>query len=471
MTKCLTQLYVVMARNNNKRIENAPSVKVICFICAAVLISGAATIGAMNLFGTDLLYVDYSVAFTAQSVVNGIAVLAAAALVFIAVYNVLKLKNAYKYVIGLALVLRIISAFFWKIEPESDFKITYELAKMLSDTSVWQWGETLDNYGTIYNDIWSAHMPFIVYQSFLLRISDSVFTLKIANALFSWISCILCGEIVRKLGTDKGCRAAVCACAINPTAIFFVPVLTNQHISQFLFVLAIWIFFCTRLNICIRVWLSGMCIGLSHLMRPEMQVVIIAVTAFVILCCFKEKTQGKYLCVYAVGIAAFLTVMISANTMLVSSHIVHRNIYSGNLNYKIMVGLNPETNGAWNEADSYLIGDDLRINNLIGERLKNPKLPVMMFGKASYQLGTYVYSWSFGENNYFVSQNVMRRGAAALMMFVCIMSAVKMLRKRRYELIWLYLTLAGYAVAYSLMEVQGRYSYVFIPMLIISAFV
>lgn len=460
-----------MAKKINTLTENTLPIKAVCIICAAVLLSGAMTIGAMNLFCTDSLYIDYSVQFTSESIINGIAVLVAAALAFTVIYNLLKLKKAYIFVMGAALILRLISALFWTIEPESDFKITYDLAKILSDTSVWQWGRTLDEYGTIYNGLWSAHMPFIIYQSLLLRITENAIILRFANALFSWGSCILCAEIVHKIGSDKGYRGAICVCAFNPTVIFFVPVLTNQHISQFFFVLAIWIFFCVHLNIYIRAWLCGMCIGSSHLMRPEMQITIIALTLFVVYCCFKKKKPSQYLSAYAAGTAAFLTVMIAANTFLVSSHIVHRNIYSGNLNYKIMVGLNPDTNGAWNESDSYLIGNNTEILAQIKHRLKNPRLGIMMYGKASYQLGTYVYSWSYRNDAAQISQILMRRGSAALMLFVCIMSACKMLRKRRHELIWIYLTLAGYAAAYSLIEVQGRYSFIFIPMLVISAFV
>lgn len=461
-----------MAKRIKKRLEDTLPARIVCIITAVVLLSGAATIGAMNLFCTDYLYIDYATGFTVQSVVQGFIVLAVTAGIFAAAYNLARLQKGYTAILIGAAILRVLAALMWRIEPESDFLITYDLAKLLSDTSFWNWGAELDSYGTIYNDLWSAHMPFIVYQSILLRITENAVILRLANAAFSWGTYVLTAKTALRLGGDRAHRAALCTMALNPAIIFFIPVLTNQHISQFFFVLAVWIFLCSRIrNIYIRAWLAGACIGISHLMRPEMQVVIIAVTVFVIYSVFKRGDAARKLTVYAAGMCTLLAVIVATNTFLTSAHVVHRDIYSGNLNYKIMVGLNPVTRGAWSETDAQLIGNNDAINARIADRVKSPlKLIPMMYGKASYQLGTYVYTWSYRADAAWISQNIMRRGASALMLFVCIMAAWKLLRKRRHELMWLYVTLLGYSITYSVIEVQGRYSFIFIPMLVLAAF-
>ncbi len=458
-----------MAKRINNITDTLP-VKLICIITAAVLVSGVVTIGALNLFSTDYLYIDYTTGFSTQSALTGAAVLSVTAAIFAAVYNVAKFRKGHIAILISAAVLRLISALFWKIEPESDFLITYELAKLLANNSIWQWGHVLDEYGTIYNGLWSAHMPFIVYQSLLLRITENAVIVRLANVIFSFGACVLTAKTARHLGGDRAYRTALCIMALNPAIVFFIPVLTNQHVSQFFLVLAIWIFLASPIrNPHIRAWLSGACLGISHLIRPEMQVVVIAVTAFVIYSIFRNGDAAKKLTVYAAGMCTFLAVIVSANTFLTSIHAVHQNIYSGNLNYKIMVGLNPISKGAWTESDAELIGNDEAINSRIADRLKNPTLIPMMYGKASYQLGTYVYTWAYRPEALWISQNIMRRGASALMIAVCLMAAWKMLRKRRHELIWLYITLMGYAITYSVIEVQGRYSFVFIPLLVIAA--
>jgi hypothetical protein len=314
-------------------------------------------------------------------------------------------------------------------------------------------------------------MPFIVYQSLLLRITDNAAVLRIANALFSWGSCFLTVSIAYHEGGERAGRAALSFMALAPVIVFFVPVLTNQHAAQFFFVLAIWIFRCSRIkNPYIRVWLSGACIGISHLMRPEMQVTVIALTICVIYSAFKSGDAARKLAVYAVGVSALLAVVIAANAFLTSVHAVHQNIWSGNINYKILVGLNTETNGSWSAADSALEGNDKAINTLIIERLKHPlKLLPMMYGKASYQLGTYVYTWSFRQDMMWISQNVMRRGGSALMAAVCGAAVWNMIRCRRRGMLRIYMILFMYALTYAVIEVQGRYNFVFIPLMIISA--
>ena len=135
-----------------------------------------------------------------------------------------------------------------------------------------------------------------------------------------------------------------------------------------------------------------------------------------------------------------------------------------------MVGLNPVSKGMWSEADAQIIGNDELINARISERLKNPvRLIPMMCGKSAFQMGTYVYTWSYRPDSKWVSQNIMRRGAAAIMIVVCIVSAYKIFFCRRRDLIWLYITLLGYAITYSVIEIQGRYSFIFIPMLVLAA--
>jgi hypothetical protein len=459
-----------MARKSKEKTSGA-AVNIICIFTAAVMISGIFTIGAMNLFCTDSLYTDYSVAFTRGSVISGVVALAVTGAVIALLYNALRLKNMTVVMLGAAFAARLAAALFWRIEPESDFLITYDLGKLLASTPVMQWGAALDGYGTSYNTIWSAHMPFIVYQSLLLRITENAVVLRIANALFSWGSCFLTVSIAEKAGGEKARRASLVFMALNPVIVFFVPVLTNQHAAQFFFVTAIWIFYCPKIkNTYIRAWLSGACIGISHLLRPEMQVVAIALTICVLYSVFKSGDAAKKLTLYAVGLSALLAVIVAANAFLVSVHAVHQSIWSGNINYKILVGLNPETNGSWSAADSALEGNDKAINTLIIERLKHPlKLLPMMYGKASYQLGTYVYTWSFRQDMMWVSQNVMRRGGAALMAVVCGAAAWNMIRCRRSGMLVIYMILFMYALTYAVIEVQGRYNFVFIPLMVVGA--
>ncbi|MDO5396921.1 MAG: hypothetical protein Q4G33_03240 [bacterium] len=447
-------------------------VKFICISLAAVLVSGIVTIGAMNLFCTDELYTVYQTEFTSASVINGILTLAATAGTMLALYKLLKKRNAAVVVFVLAFAVRLAAALFWRIEPESDFAITYELGKLIAHTPIEEWGRALDDYGTSYNDLWAVHMPFVVYQGMLLKITDSAVILRLANTMFSFGSCYFTVSLAEKLGGERAKRAALTFTAFNPVIIFFIPVLTNQHVSQFFFVFGLWLFMgCGAKNIYAYAWSAALCFGVSQLLRPEMLVVVIAAAVYVIYSVIRSGGAAKKLIIFVSGLCVFLAVIAAMNTFLTSIHAVHRNIYSGNLNYKIMVGLNPETNGSWSASDSGLEGNSEAINSVIRSRLKeNPlKLAARLYGKSVYQLGSYVYTWSYRSGSEWISQMLMRRCGAALMLIVCTLAAWNVLFHRQERFVWLYMTMAAFAAVYAVIEVQSRYNFVFIPVLILIA--
>lgn len=469
-----------MARNKKvskrgkitKTEQDSVLVKFICTAVVVVLISGIVTIGAMNLFCTDELYTIYKTVFSISSVVCGIIIFAVAVVVMLVLYKLLKKRNAVTVVFILAFAARLAAALFWKIEPESDFLITYELGKIIAHTPLIEWGTALDNYGTSYNDLWAVHMPFVVYQGMLLKITDSAVILRLANTLFSFGSCFLVVNLAENLGGERAKRAALVFCAFNPAIVFFIPVLTNQHVSQFFFVMGLWLFMGGRVkNIYIRAWMSALCFGISQLLRPEMLVVVIAAVVYVIFSIIRSGGAVRKLFILITGICVFLAVIAAMNTFLTSINAVHRNIYSGNLNYKIMVGLNPETNGSWSASDSGLEGNTKAINAVIRSRLgENPiKLAVRLYGKSVYQLGSYVYTWSYRNDCEWISQMIMRRGGTTVMMVVCALAAVNLLFHRQKKFIWLYIIMAAYAITYAVIEVQSRYNFVFIPVIVLLA--
>ena len=64
---------------------------------------------------------------------------------------------------------------------------------------------------------------------------------------------------------------------------------------------------------------------------------------------------------------------------------------------------------------------------------------------------------------------IMRRGGTALMLVVCAAAAWNMLFRRREDFIWLYMTTAVFAAVYAVIEVQSRYNFVMLPVLILLA--
>ena len=63
----------------------------------------------------------------------------------------------------------------------------------------------------------------------------------------------------------------------------------------------------------------------------------------------------------------------------------------------------------------------------------------------------------------------MRRSGTALMLIVCAMAAWNMLFRRREDFISLYMTTAVFAAVYAVIEIQSRYNFMMLPVLILLA--
>lgn len=457
------------AKPSAKRLGNPP-LTAAAIIAAVVLAAGIVTIGVMNLFCTDALYTSYTAAADAISVIEGLIVLAAVVSALYGLYRLSAVKKGLTAVMVLAFILRVLSALFWKIEPQSDFLITLRLSRLLADNPVSDWAALLAREHTIYTDHWAAHMPFIIWQSLILRVIPlDAAGIRLINALISWLTALLTAQCAKRLYSKNAERLTWVFMGLNPTIIFFIPVLTNQHISCFLVCAAAAVYF-SRMKPTVKALCVGALIGLSQLMRPELTPLMLAALLCLVVNVVRKKDAKTRILRFIAGAALCLSVIFAANTAITNAGLTQRSIYSGNLKYKIAVGLNRDSAGTWTAADSTLIYDDAALNAAIKERVQKPwRLVPMLFGKAAFQFGTYAYTWSFNERHGIISQLFMRRFGQALMCAVCAMAVAALVSRRKEELMPVYFALAVYAAAYAVIEVQNRYNFLFIPFLVLIA--
>jgi hypothetical protein len=448
-------------------INKRPFEGIVRLIIAVVLISGFFTINMMNLFCTDGLYpVGAEIAVTSASVLTGAGVLLiTAALVFAAVRYLPNKKGVTTIIVILALALRIAFVIFWRIEPQSDFAITLELAELLHKTPFSAWGSALDSYGTVYNNQWSSHMPFVIYQA----LCGNKVTIQIVNSIFSTFTCIFTAGIAKEIFGEKAGKIALLLSAINPLTLFFMPVLTNQHSATCFFAAAIWCFYKKPIK---NNWLnSALCAvltAISQLLRPEMYVVLIAAAVICVYSILKSGNAVKNVTTLIVYIVVFFAVILSVNSILESNGIAHQSILKGNLKYKIAVGLNKETNGAWSAEDERLIYDESALNEEFFERIKSPSVK-MMYGKTSYQFGTYVYPWAMSESSPKISQIIYRRGSAAFMSIALIFAVLGLVLFKNKPIFPICVIFVGYMVVFAVIEIQARYNYLVVPLILVLA--
>ncbi|MDY3030167.1 MAG: hypothetical protein SOS24_00205 [Clostridia bacterium] len=453
----------------------------VIFAAAAVVGISACTMGFFNLLITDGFYGNIKIAellqsamrsvgsyFPPKSVLIGIFVFIALTFVFCLFLKLsdidrFKIKPAVM-ITAAGLLLRAVTLVAWNLPQTSDFLMNYELSELLTTIPIGYWGRFLHEMGTQYTGVWSAHMPFILYQAIMLKAGGN---LGIANAIYGTAACIFTAFTAKALFGNKAFYMALLLTAFNPVMILFTPVLTNQHIALMLLTASIWVFVAFK-NVAGSAIAALILVG-AQLMRPEMYVPAIAFAVYCIYLRLRFKDKGA-LFRAAVFILIFAAGVLLCDAAFRSGGLISGHLYNGNLKYKLCVGLNQASGGGWSEGDNELINDAAAMDRLLSERIGQSGKLRFMLGKVLYQFGSYVYPWVMdAENHPLFSNMVCRRAASAYMIIVSLIASVRLVCEHRKELMPLCLMILGYAAVYALTEIQPRYNYTFIPLITILA--
>jgi len=389
----------------------------------------------------------------------------------------------------LGLFLRLIFALGWHVEPMTDFGNIFHIASSLAAQPVPNWSLILTSMQTVYQNDWSIHMPYILYEALLLKLfAGNMVALLWANAVSGALSCVFTGLIARKIFNSRiGVMAGLLLC-FNPVILFFTPVLTNQHLATTLFLASLFVFVCRPLKTSIRnILLTSVLLAASQLARPEMAVVLIALTCFILWESYKyfkqKKTPIKARMFHIVKrlsalMIPFLLIVLVVNLVLLQTKIITKPP-SQNLIYKIAVGLNQDSNGRYSIENKNTSVDEQKLSTSIADELKDP---VAVFGlilkKQMFQFGTYNYSWPVlsGVGRMLktdaISKTIYNPLTSSYMFFITflvLLGVVKNFRTRNNRYVLLLLVILGYFVTFSIIEVQDRYNFLLIPLFTILA--
>ena len=277
-----------------------------------------------------------------------------------------------------ALVIRIIVIDKFPMEPASDYKTYYEIAELL-------WKGTIQKEGKGYCD-YIAMFPHVIGYCYILKnafslFGNSVLTGQYLNVAFSIGTCFVMYRIGRKLGGRISGAAVLILCAFWPSQVLYITLLSAEYSFTFLFFICVWLFlslvmdydkdkgkasWCFILHIVL-----GVLIALTAAIRPMAQIMLIAV----FLCFIPQKMEmpnkpdneipvmlhiiknGWVRCIIIFIPYIIISGIINTNIELT----VDRTLPSGSTSfgYNLLVGLNTESVGGWNEEDKDLLYDTM----------------------------------------------------------------------------------------------------------------
>ena len=389
-----------------------------------------------------------------------------------------------------AFLLRLIFLSVWQISLTSDALTKFTLAHQLAHSPLSQWRGLVG--ATEYGAEWSVHLPHVLFQTVILKLGGgSAESIHYFDALLSSLTVLLTYHVAGKI-FDYDRRAALAGLLMlfNPTSVMMTGFMTNQHAATCLLMLGIWLYMVRPVRAkYVSELLCGAAFAASHLMRPEMQVVIIAVACLAAYDMLDLKaairngsshsfeTSSKH--IWEIFICAALIVAVFFALTTVSGLVLTRFIGAAPpdsaLLYKVTVGLNQESLGRYNYADYVLASDKEALRGLLAERLAaNPlSLISLMIRKVLFQFSSYDY-WNlhYDLNGTLILGGRLQQMAATHAFYpvtqgyaflLMIFAGICLCRKSNPAPLLHSVIFMGFVLTFAIIEVQQRYNYLMLP--------
>lgn len=291
--------------------------------------------------------------------------------------------------------------------PVSDFLVVYDAAVDLV-----QDGITLT--GQPYFQMWPYQSGPVLYLAALLKLfGENLLWLKLINALWAALTSVAVYALARRFASEGGARAAALLYTLYPGTWLLVPVLTNQHLSELLLLLALWLYTADAGSWKGRLGLSagaGVALALGSAIRPVGTVALAAAGCLMVLEMLRERrggwrAAGGALIRFVALAAVYAAVMGALSGLIRLTGVNEYGLSSSCPEWKFACGLNEETSGEYSQEDADLVfgSADPRqaARELALERLRMPagRLLELLESKIKAMWGDYeVVVWTLTPN-------------------------------------------------------------------------
>ena len=167
-----------------------------------------------------------------------------------------KIKRFGLFIFILTLIIRLISVFYLKVSILDDFKVMYSASKSLINND-------LSFLSTPYFQTFSYQFGHVLYQSFLLKIFNSVLFLKIVNCLITSSIVLFIYLIGKKLFNEKIGRISSLLYIFYLYPLYLNSVLTNQHLPALIVLIVIYLLISKEYNYKLFI-LIGLLLSISN---------------------------------------------------------------------------------------------------------------------------------------------------------------------------------------------------------------
>ncbi|HIU40009.1 MAG TPA: glycosyltransferase family 39 protein [Candidatus Aphodocola excrementigallinarum] len=287
-----------------------------------------------------------------------ISILAYLVVIFVSLKNNIKKFPIILFVTSL--VIRLAMIFIFNFAPVSDFETLLNASKDFANGDF-----SIQNEP--YFTTWGYQTGFVIYQGIILKIFNSVFVLKVLNAIFSSVLCLLVYLFGKKICSEKSARMASLLYMIFPFSLYMNTILANHHIATFLTYIGI--FFLLKDNKKIKDYvIAAVLISFGNIMRPEGIIVLFSLLLFEIFRLKKDlilKTIRNLLIFFVI----YFAIGIASSLIVQKTGINDAGLSNNNPQWKFVLGFNHDSCGYYSAEDEKYLNDKEEEIEVIKERI------------------------------------------------------------------------------------------------------
>ena len=374
--------------------------------------------------------------------------------IYILLYYLIRKINIKHYSIFLfiiALLIRLISIIYLKVEVTDDFKMMLEASKSLvegnlSFTNLW------------YFKTFSYQIGHVLYQALLLKIVNTVFFLKLINSIVTSLSIVFIYKITKKLFKEETARVVSFAYLFYLYPIYLNSVLTNQLIPALIYLLVIYLIINKENNIKLYI-IIGLLLSIANFLRTESIVFILGIIIYNLITITKKNYKNilKYTSMLVITYLVVNTIISS----LVYISPIKTKLVNNSPYWKFYCGLSDKHNGLYNEEDQTVFFNSNNQKELLIDRIKeeNIKIPILILKKE-------VILWTQTNYDLRIKNNIndlvlkWNQGYLNIIIILFVISLFPNKNLKNKKLLLLKIIIALYIGVYAFIEISPRYAYI-----------
>lgn len=214
--------------------------------------------------------------------------------------------------------------------PVSDYRVIWEGAHQIINGKFYERALDKSDYFAFYN----FQIPYTYYISLLLRIHDSIITLKIVEIITLVLTNMLLYKILRLF--CKISESFFGATLLAFFSYFFIGsgIINNHHIGMLLGALAVYIII--KRNNYSKFVLSALILGVGNLLRPTIVVIFISIAFVLLIQGFTERKKLFGLLIFVFVYIGFNELM---NLVFIGLSLAPYGIKGSDMYFKFLLGL------------------------------------------------------------------------------------------------------------------------------------